>query len=75
MTEVKTFLLLSRGMQAAEIVYNFALSLNQEAMLLAFDDYQGLLKRYARVPDWQKPVPEELPGFHFLPDNESAQPL
>ena len=45
-----------RGLQAAESVHNFALSLNEEAMLLAFDDYQGLLKRYARIPDWQKPV-------------------
>lgn len=40
-------------------MYNFAVSLKHEAVLLAFDDYQGLLKRYARVPDWHKPVPPE----------------
>lgn len=48
-----------RGLQAAEAVHSFALSLNEEAMLLAFDDYQGLLKRYARIPDWQKPLSKE----------------
>lgn len=48
-----------RGMQAAEEVYNIAKKLSAHAMLLAFDEYQSLVKRYARVPDWQKPVPRD----------------
>ena len=55
-------------MEAADNAHSFALSLNKEAILLAFDDYQGLLKRYARVPEWQKPVPRDsfTPGESLL---------
>jgi hypothetical protein len=39
-------------------VYCFAESQDRVAKLLAFDDFEQLLRRYARLPDVQKPGPE-----------------
>ena len=70
--DVEHIWFLLRGLQAAESVHNFALSLNEEAMLLAFDDYQSLLKRYARIPDWQKPLPNSFkPGIALISSESS----
>ena len=54
-------LLLCRGMQTADNALRHADELLKEATLLCFDDFQGQLKRHARLPPQTAAKPGSFP--------------